>query len=135
MSHAIVELQTGLIAALLADTQLLALLGGEHVFDAPPRQQLPPYVAISRHDVLPRDGDDAPGNDHRILMVCWHPDPSRSAVLGMADRVVATALSADLSSPALLVTHAQHDRTDTAIDLQSGHARAAIALRVLSEMA
>lgn len=133
MTHPITDLQSKLLAAMLADTQLTGLLGGDNVFDAPPKGRLPPYVAISRHDALSRDGDGTPGNDHRILLQCWHTASSRKAVLDIAERIVAVALSANLNSVTLNVTHIQHDRTDTSIDPATGYARAAILLRVFSE--
>ena len=133
MSHPITELQTTLVTALLADSALTTALGGTKVFDAPRKNLAPPYVVIARHDVLPRDGDLTPGHDHRLLINCWHNAPSREDVLVLADRIVAVALSADLDSAELIVTHAQHDRTETAIDPQTGQSRAAIALRFFSE--
>ncbi|MBU1176408.1 MAG: DUF3168 domain-containing protein [Alphaproteobacteria bacterium] len=133
MTHPIIALQQALLAALFADAELIAALGGAYVFDAPPSGRGPPYAAITRHDVLSRDTDGAPGHDHRLLIQCWHPEPSRKAVLAIAERVVAVALAADLGGADLIVTHMQHDRTDTAIDLKTGYARAAIALRVFSE--
>lgn len=135
MAHAIVELQTELVAALLADGDLTTALGGDFVFDTPPKGQVAPYVVVVRHDVLPRDGDETPGHDHRLLLHCRVSQPSRKAVLEIAEHVVVVALSADLSGGGLTVTHAQHDRTDTAIDLTTGDARAAIALRFFSEPA
>ena len=133
MAHPIIELQTGLVAALLADAPLVALLGGSEIFDAPPKAQTPPYIAVVRHDILPRDGDNAPGFDHRILLHCWHSDASRAAVLEIVNRVLTVVTLEDLSSVNLTVTHAQHDRTDTAIDTKTGQARAAIAMRFYSE--
>lgn len=135
MTHPIIDLQSSLVTALLADAQLTTALGSDAVFDAPPKGQTTPYVAIVRHDVLPRDGDNAPGHDHRLLVHCWHQNASRKAVLDIVERVIAVALGADLSNVSLTVTHAQHDRTDTSIDSQTGQARAAIALRFFSEPA
>lgn len=135
MTHPIVDLQASLVTALLADVTLTTALGGNAVFDAPPKGQTTPYVAIVRHDVLARDSDACLGHDHRLLIHCWHPDASRKSVLAIVDRVVAVALGTDLSSAGLEVTHAQHDRTDTAIDPTTGYARAAIALQFFSEPA
>ncbi len=135
MTHPIIALQISLLKALFADADLMAALGGRFVFDAPPKGRKPPYVVLTRHDVLSRDGDAAPGHDHRLLVQCWVPKPSRRAVLALAERVVAVALEADLTSESLVVTHIQHDRTDTAIDSETGHARAAIVLRAFSEPA
>ena len=79
MSHPIVALQKGLVAALSAAPEL----AGVGVFDAPQKGAAPPWVAIARHDVLPRDGDLTPGFEHRLVLQCWAPDASRKAVLGL----------------------------------------------------
>jgi hypothetical protein len=124
MTHPIVLLQAALVTALRAEIE-------PPVFDAPPRDTTPPYVAIARHDVLPRDGDVAPGHEHRLLLHVWAADASRKAVLAIAEAVVEVAL--DVTSDDLTVTLARHDRTDTAIDQATGRARAAIALTFFTE--
>ncbi|MCF6344754.1 MAG: DUF3168 domain-containing protein [Devosiaceae bacterium] len=132
MAHSIIELQTNLVTALKADAQLLALLGNG-VFDAPPKGRKAPFVAIIRHDVISRDGDETPGFEHRILLHARHDDVSRKAVLEIVERVIFIALNEDLSSASLLITHVQHDKIETRIDGKSGQAVAAISLRFLSE--
>jgi hypothetical protein len=125
MTHPILSLQGALVAALRgADLT---------VFDTPPQGQTPPYVVIARHDLLPRDGDDAPGYEHRLLLHAWTNEASRKSAVAIADLVVSTVLVAELSSDALLVTLQRHDRTDTAIEPFTGRARAAIALTFFSE--
>ncbi len=133
MAHSIIELQSAFISALKNDAQLVALLGGEAIFDAPPKDKEPPFVAILRHDVLSRDGDEEICFEHRLLVVCWHFDASRKKVLAIVERVVEVALGVDFSGVNLNVTHAQHERTDSSIDEKSGKARAAIALKFFSE--
>ncbi len=123
MTHPILALQAALVAALRAD--------GQTVFDAPPEGREPPYVVIARHDVLPRDSDAAPGHEHRLLLHAWANDTSRKAVLAIAERVVAVALS--LTAAGITLTLRRHDRTDTAIDTSTGRARAAIALTFFTE--
>lgn len=125
MTHPILALQASLVAA-LRDADLA-------VFDALPAGQSPPYVVIARHDVLPRDGDTTPGNEHRLLLHLWAVDPSRKAVVALAESVVGIALAAALDGDDLRVTLRRHDRTDTAIDASSGRARAAIALTFFTE--
>lgn len=127
MSHPIVALQSALVAALKAD----AGLTGVGVFDAPVRGAVAPYLVVARHDLLPRDGDLAPGFEHRIAVHCWAADPSRKAALALAERVVAVAEG--LTAAEVRVTHRVHERTDTAVDLETGQARAAVALRFYSE--
>ena len=132
MTHPIVALQRLLVAALAADAQLTALTGADSVFDAPPKGRLPPYAAIIAHDIAPRDGDATPGHEHRLTIHCWADQPSRKAVLAIAERVLAVALSAPLAG-VLVVTHRRHERTETSIDAATGHAKAAVVLRFFTE--
>lgn len=125
MSHPIVALQAMLVAALRAET--LA------VFDSPPSGATPPYLAIARHDLVSRDGDDAPGHEHRVAIHCWADTPSRKAALDLAEQVLAVGLGP--LSGALVVTHARHERTETAVDGETGLARAAVVLRFFTEPA
>jgi hypothetical protein len=119
---------------MLLQSALVAALRGElepPVFDAPPKESTPPYVAIARHDVLPRDGDAAPGQEHRLLLHVWAAEASRKAVLAIAEEVVEIALA--VVSEDFAITLRRHDRTDTAIDASTGRARAAIALTYFTE--
>lgn len=127
MSHPIVDLQTMLVGALRAD----AGLAGVPVFDAPPAGAAPPYLAIVRHDLVPRDGDMAPGSEHRVAIHCWAAAPSRQSALALAERVLAVGLGP--LSGGLRVTAAFHERTETAMDGETGLARAAVVLRFLTE--
>ncbi|MDB5507323.1 MAG: hypothetical protein JWR75_1961 [Devosia sp.] len=133
MSHPIVQLQGALVAALLGDADLMALTGAGGVFDAPPERREPPYVVIGRHDVLTHDGDAAVGFEHRILVHAWADRPSRKAAVLLAERVVAVALGLTVAG-ALVVTHVVHERTDTVVDAETGLARAAVGLRVFTEV-
>jgi hypothetical protein len=124
MSHPIVQLQAALVDALRSEIE-------PPVFDAPRKEAVPPYVVIARHDVLPRDGDAAPGLEHRLLLHAWAADASRKTVLSIAEDLVEVAL--DLTSQDIAITLRRHDRTDTTIDQQTGRARAAIALTFFTE--
>src|SRR5690606_36712720 len=133
MTHPILALQAVLIPALRGDAALLALLGDGAVYDAPPRDRHPPYVVLARHDLVPRDGDAAPGHQHRLLFHAWAGEPSRRAALALVERLLAVALVGPLDGPELRITHRRHERTETAIDLGSGLARAAVTLGFFSE--
>lgn len=129
--HPIAALQAALVEAFAADADLVELIGAGGVFDAPPRDRPAPYVVIERHDVRQRDGDETPGQEHRLLLHCWSDQPSRRAALEIAARVVAVGLG--VAPDVLVVTHAEHVRTETGIDNATGQARAAVLLRFLSE--
>jgi len=125
MTHPILSLQASLVAALrTADIA---------VFDAPPAGRTPPYVVIARHDVLPRDGDTAPGYEHRLLLHVWAAEASRRAAVMLAETVMSIALTAELDGGALQVTLRRHDRTDTSMDAATGRARAAVSMTFHSE--
>lgn len=132
MTHPIIALQTSLLAALAGDTALGALIGENAVFDAPPKGKSAPFVAIARHDLVPRDGDAAPGFDHRAIVHVWHPEPNRAAALAIVERIIVVA-SNDLSPAGLTVTNFALERTDTAIDPETGQGRAALTLRFFTE--
>jgi len=128
MSHPIILLQAALVAALRSDPGL----AGIGVFDAPGQGAVAPYVAIARHDLISRDGDAAPGHEHRLTLHVWAGQPSRKAALAIAERVLAVAEG--FACDGLAITHRQHERTDTAIDAETGQARAAVALRFFTEV-
>lgn len=133
MTHPIMQLQAALVSALRADAELTALTGTPAVYDAPPEGRAPPYVVMARHDALDRSGDGAPGHEHRLIVHLWAASASRKAVLALAERVVAVALEADLDGAGQAVTHRLLERTDTAIDPDTGLARAALSLKFFSE--
>jgi hypothetical protein len=135
MTHPIISLQGALVAALRGDAALAALVGADGVFDAPPIGRAGAHVTIARHDLLPRDGDAAPGYEHRVLIHVWPDAPSRKAALLVADRIAAVALGAALDGTDLVVTNRVVERTDTAMDAASGQARAALTLRFFTEPA
>ena len=124
-------LQGALVAALLGDAALVALVGNR-VFDAPPKGVTAPYVVIARHDVLARDGDLAPGHDHRLILHVWAGEPSRASALAIAERVAAVAMTFAVAG--LTLTLRRHERTDTVIDGTTGLARAAVGLKFFSEV-
>ena len=131
--EALSHLQAALVAAWSGDAALEMLIGAGAVFDAPPRGKQAPYVTILRHDAAPRDGDETPGLDHRMVIHCWSAQPSRKAALAIATRIEAVALTGTLEVDGHAVTLRRHIRTETAVDLATGRARAAITLRFLTE--
>lgn len=129
--HPISLLQAALVTALKADAALVAIAGADGVFDAAPKGRPAPYVVIARHDLVQRDGDDSPGQEHRLLLHCWGDQPSRKRALDIAERVIEVA--GTFVAAGITVTHREHVRTETVIDRDTGLARAAVGLRFFSE--
>lgn len=135
MTHSIVDLQTQIVSKLNADVALVSLIGADAIFDMPPKGKKGIFLTILRHDIIARDGDLAPGSDHRLQLRIWGEGPNRASVLVPAERVIAVLTLVELSSPTLSVTHVNHVRTDTLVDLKTGRATATIYLRIFSEPA
>ncbi len=133
MAHPIQELQTKIVAALAADIALTDIIGINGIFDLPPKGKSGSYLVLGPHDVLSRDADIALGNEHRLQIRGWTPQPNRADALMLAERVVSVLTSTDLSSALLKVTHVHHRRTDSAVDLKTGRANANISFLVHSE--
>ena len=62
-------------------------------------------------------------------------DLAQISVLALAERLLAVALDGALAPDGLVVTYRGHERTDTAIDPDTGAARAAVTLRFFTEPA
>ncbi len=135
MTHPIVDLQTQILSKLNADVALVSLIGADAIFDMPPKGKKGIFLTILHHDIIERDADLSKGYDHRIQFRIWGDGPNRSSVLAPAERIITVLILETLSSPTLDVTHVNHVRTDTLIDLKSGRAIATIFLRILSEPA
>ena len=133
MTHPIVELQSVIVNKLNTDMPLNTLIGPNAIFDMPPKGKSGSYIVVGRHDLIVRDADIAPGNDHRVQFRAWVPEANRSAALALADRVTQVLTVENLSGATLKVTHVQHMRTDTAIELKTGRAFALVSFRFLSE--
>lgn len=133
MTHPIIDLQTSIISHLNADVALTTAIGIGAIFDVPPKGKSGPYIVFSRHDLIVRNTDIAPGNDHRIQIGIWVPEPSKEMALTLAERVISVVTGEALSTIDLRITTVSHLRTDTAIELKTGRARALVHFRILSE--
>lgn len=92
------DLQAGIVSALKADAELVALLGdADRILDRVPRDRGFPFVAIGRGSVRDWSTDDRVGDEHLVTLRCWSRATSRTEVLAVADRIAAalTALPGD----------------------------------------
>ncbi len=129
---AMLALQAALVAAWRGDAGLTALVPANRIGDVPQHGQEPEHVLIERHEVLSRDADLAPGFEHRLRIAVAVAQPSRAVLADVMNPVIAHATGvADAGDFA--VTLARHVRSETFFDARSGHARARIELRFLSE--
>jgi hypothetical protein len=130
-SEAMLALQAALVAAWRADEALSALVPASRIGDVPQRSQEPEHVLIERHDVVTRDTDLTLGFEHRLRISVAVAQPSRAVLAQVLALVTAGATS--VGSEAIAIPLARHVRTETFFDARSGHARARIELRFVTE--
>ena len=84
------DLQAAIVAALKADTELVALLGdADRVLDRVPPGRDFPFIAIGRTSIRDWSTDDRTGGEHLVTLRCWSRATSRAEVLAVAERMTA----------------------------------------------
>jgi hypothetical protein len=98
VTHPILALRSALRAWLAADAALLSLLGGERIWDEPPRGSEPPYLTFG--EAVARDWSTASssGREHAFTVVAWSRQGGDAELLAILARL--EALCAD---PALVL--------------------------------
>jgi hypothetical protein len=84
-------LQTGLRAALLADSNLVTALGGEQVFDDVPREAPFPYITIGDIDTRDWSTQTSRGHEHTVTVHLWSRYRGRKQVqelIAEVDRIL-----------------------------------------------
>lgn len=84
-------LQTGLRAALLADTSLVTALGGEQVFDDVPREAPFPYITIGDIETRDWSTQTSRGHEHTVTVHLWSRYRGRKQVqdlIAEVDRIL-----------------------------------------------
>lgn len=82
------DLQAAIVAALKADTELVALLGdADRIMDRVPPDRAFPLVVLGRTSVQDWSTDDRAGEETLVTLRCWSRATSRDEVLAMAERV------------------------------------------------
>jgi len=66
-----VSLRTAIHGALVADTPLAALLGGEKIYDEPPRDAALPYVTLGEDVVVDGSTATEQGDEHALTLHVW----------------------------------------------------------------
>jgi hypothetical protein len=80
-------LQQAMRAALLADTALIALLGGQHIFDEVPRGEQPLHVVFANIETRDWSVMDQKAHQHFVTIEVSTNDRSRVKAQSIAQRV------------------------------------------------
>jgi len=71
MPASAVALRAAIHDCLLADAGLIAVLGGAHVHDAPPRDAAFPYVTLGEARIVDASVDDGALQEHLLTLHAW----------------------------------------------------------------
>lgn len=97
MSGPVIALRKSALAHLLADATLLAALGGAKIFDAPPREAQPPWIAFGETRLRDWSTADARGADLVLQLDAISDQPGSREALALAERVIARLDDAELT--------------------------------------
>ena len=113
MNSPVLALQEAVFAALGADTELAALLGGPKIFDGPPRNEAAPYVHLG--EARCRDWSTATeaGAEIVFAVVAWSRQPGRAEGLAIAEQVRAVLAGAALAIQGHRLVNLTHVGTET----------------------
>ena len=92
----ILALRCAIHAVLIADAELVALLGGPRIHDPVPRGASGVYVAYGDARVRDRSGDDAAIHEHDLTLTVWSRPGGPAPALAVAARIAALLDDASL---------------------------------------
>jgi 5-carboxymethyl-2-hydroxymuconate isomerase len=95
--NAALSLQQAMRAALLADAQLTALLGGSHVFDEAPRGAKAPFVSFEQIETRDWSTVNAKAHEHFVQLAVTTAERSRAQAQSVCDRIEAVLDNAALT--------------------------------------
>ena len=97
MSSPVLALRRAMLAALAADSALLSMLGGAHIYDEAPPGAPTPRIAFA--DVQTRDwsAQSSPGSEQMLTLTVWSGGRGARESLDIADRVIAVLDQAPLT--------------------------------------
>lgn len=81
------SLQVALHAALLADTTLTTLLGGDKVYDHVSRARSYPYITFGRSNTRDWSTGTEVGSEHTVTLHVWSEDGGRQETADIVDAV------------------------------------------------
>lgn len=135
MSGPILALRAAILARLQLDEALSGLMGGAvRLHEEPPRATEPIYAVFG--NALARDwsSDGASGHEQEAaILVFAKPGSARSALLA-AERIAALLEDAALVLDGHRLVNLRVTATEAARDEKTGHARATLRLRAVTEV-
>jgi hypothetical protein len=126
-------LQAAVFAALGADAELEALLGGARIFDGAPRNAEAPYVHLGEMNARDWSTATEAGLEILFAVVAWSRQPGRAEALAIAERVRIVLHDAALDVDGWRLVNLRHVATETARNDKPEGRRAVVRFRAVME--
>ncbi len=94
---AALALRAAIRTALVADATLVALLGGQSVYDDVPRGARPPYIVLAEHAARDESTGTETGEEHQVTLHVWSRQGGLKQALEIAEAATAALLGASLA--------------------------------------
>ena len=133
MSSAVIALRKAILAALVADAPLLALLGAAKIYDEAPRDALAPYVTFG--DALARELSFSlfPGLEQVLVLHVWSTQGGAREALEIADRIAFLLDDAALTLDTHRLINLRFSALETIREDSGRFVRVALRLRAVTE--
>ncbi len=131
--HSVQALRAAVRAALVADATLTAALGGERIYDAPPRSAATPYVTFA--DAQWRDWStfSDKGGEQMFTLDIWTDDLGLGQALGLADQIAKLLDTAPLALEGHRLVDLKFNALETRRQGNGRFARASLRFRAITE--
>jgi len=96
-----IALRAAIHDALVADSQLVSVLGGPKIYDEPPRAAAFPYVTLGEARIADFSSGSEPGEEHQLTLHAW----SRQGGHKEAHQIAGALLQALDDAPLTLDDH------------------------------
>ena len=126
-------LQHAIIAQLKQDTALLALLGGDRVFDAVPAKAVCPYLSYGPVSMRDWSTGSNAGQEHFISISFYSRQPGFREAYALSDTVIESLESAELELDGHKLIFFRFDTAEFRRENDSLTTRALISFRALTE--
>ena len=132
MINASLSLQRALYAALIADADVLAALGGAKVFDHAPHNTAFPYITFSSVEARAWNTADTEGAQHSITLEAWSDGKGRRQVLAILS-AVEKALVSPIAPDGHTLVLLQSERLSARRSADGRTYQASLVLKALTE--
>src|SRR5690606_37873072 len=131
--HSAVSLRAAIRGALVADSALTSLLGGERIYDEPPRDAALPYVTLGE-DVV-SDGSTATeaGDEHALTLHVWSRQGGHREAQLIAGALLEALADAPLASEGHSVANLRFVAADVRREADGRTYHGIVRLRALTE--